>query len=68
MIESSKNGQIDDIKNENHSLRDEIAQLKEKTKYLCRKRGNRNQDLLTACETGFPYEWRGGQYHHGRQQ
>jgi cell division protein FtsB len=42
MIESMKNNQKDYLKNENHSLRDEIAQLKEKTEYLCRKRGNRN--------------------------
>jgi predicted nucleic acid-binding Zn-ribbon protein len=69
LMTESLNDQIDDLKNKNQTLTDEITQLRDRTKYLCRKRGNSNQDLSTACETGFPHEYRSGsKFHHGRQQ
>jgi hypothetical protein len=52
----------------NQSLKDEIAQLKDKTKYLCRKRGNIDQEISNACKGRFKHEWRESQYHFGRQQ
>lgn len=70
VTESMKNDQIDELKNKNESLRNEIAQLTDKTKYLCRRRVTENEneqhDRYNTCEAGFQH--RGGNCHRGRQQ
>jgi hypothetical protein len=70
VTKSMKNDQIDELKNKNESLRNDIALLTDKTKYLCRRREteniNQQQDRYNACKARFQH--RGGNCHRGRQQ